>query len=71
MTQRVLFDGLNLALDKGTGVATYTRVLAHLVRELGFETGVIYNLKAKPPKNALRREIFFFDDVHGRGPSRL
>src|SRR5947209_8193279 len=61
MTRRIYFDGLNLALEQGTGITTYTRLLAGLVRELGYETGVVYSTPSRPPKNPSLREITFFD----------
>ncbi|MFC7691699.1 hypothetical protein ACFQY5_21105 [Paeniroseomonas aquatica] len=36
---RVFLDGYNLALDQGTGVATYARNLSFAFGRLGFETG--------------------------------
>lgn len=61
MSRRIYFDGLNLSLERGTGIATYTRLLANVVRELGFETGVVYSSPQKPAKNPLLREISLFD----------
>jgi glycosyltransferase involved in cell wall biosynthesis len=61
MTRRIYFDGLNLSLERGTGIATYTRLLASIVRELGYEVGVVYSSRNRPPKNPLLREISFFD----------
>ena len=61
MTRRIYFDGLNLSLARGTGIATYTRLLANIVRELGYEIGVVYSSRNRPPKNPLLREISFFD----------
>ena len=61
MSRRIYFDGLNLALPRGTGIATYTRMLANIVRELGYEVGAIYSSPNRPPKNPLMREIAFFD----------
>ena len=61
MTRRIYFDGLNLSLERGTGIATYTRLLANIVRELGYEIGVVYSSRNRPPKNPLLREISFFD----------
>ena len=61
MTRRIYFDGLNLSLERGTGIATYTRLLANIVRELGYEVGVVYSSRNRPPKNPLLREISFFD----------
>jgi glycosyltransferase involved in cell wall biosynthesis len=61
MSRRIYFDGLNLALPRGTGIATYTRMLANIVRELGYEVGAVYSSPNRPPKNPLMREIAFFD----------
>src|SRR5271167_4004398 len=59
---RIFFDGFNLSLAQGTGVATYTRMLAQMVRELGYEVGVVYASTQKPPKDRLLREVAFFDE---------
>ncbi len=61
MSRRIYFDGLNLSLEHGTGIATYTRMLAAIVRELGHEMGVVYSSRQRPAKNPLMREIAFFD----------
>ena len=61
MSRRTYFDGLNLALPRGTGIATYTRLLASIVHDLGYETGIVYSSPGRPPKNPLLREISFFD----------
>ena len=61
MSRRIYYDGLNLSLARGTGIATYTRLLAGIVRELGYEVGVVYSSPGRPPKNQLLREIAFFD----------
>jgi glycosyltransferase involved in cell wall biosynthesis len=61
MGRRIYFDGLNLALERGTGISTYTRLLAGIVRELGHEVGVVYASYARPSKNPILREITFFD----------
>jgi glycosyltransferase involved in cell wall biosynthesis len=62
MAQRIIFDGLNLSLAEGTGVATYTRILTQVARELGHEVGVVYGSPQMPPKNTLLREVVFFDE---------
>src|SRR5215467_960734 len=62
MAQRIIFDGLNLSLAEGTGVATYTRILTQVARELGHEVGVVYGSPQVPPKNKLLREVAFFDE---------
>ena len=61
MSRRIYFDGLNLSLEHGTGIATYTRMLAKVARDLGHEIGVVYASPARPAKNPLLREIAFFD----------
>jgi glycosyltransferase involved in cell wall biosynthesis len=61
MSRRIYFDGLNLSLERGTGIATYTRLLAGIARDLGYEVGVVYSSPHRPPKNPLLREITFFD----------
>ncbi len=61
MSRRIYFDGLNLSLERGTGIATYTRVLAQIARDLGHEIGVVYSLPQRPAKSPLMREISFFD----------
>jgi glycosyltransferase involved in cell wall biosynthesis len=59
--KRVVYDGLNLALTQGTGIATYARVLARVARDIGYEVGVVYSTPQTPPKAPLAREIAFFD----------
>ena len=39
---RILVDGYNLGLSKGTGVANYGRGFITAVRRLGHETGVVF-----------------------------
>lgn len=60
-SRRIYFDGLNLSLERGTGIATYTKLLANLVHELGNEVGVVYSSPQRPAKNPLLREIALFD----------
>ncbi|MBX9702299.1 MAG: glycosyltransferase family 4 protein [Acetobacteraceae bacterium] len=68
---RVFLDGFNLALEQGTGVATYARNLSFAMRDLGFETGVLYGTRAAPSREALIREIAFFDEHVGTAPAWL
>jgi glycosyltransferase involved in cell wall biosynthesis len=62
MPLRIIFDGLNLALAQGTGIATYTRMLTRTAQDLGHEVGVVYSTSFTPAKNPLLREIAFFDE---------
>ena len=59
---KILFDGLNLSIKQGTGVATYTKVLAGQARALGHETAILYSRAVTPPKNRLDSEVTFFDE---------
>lgn len=58
---RILIDGFNLGLEKGTGVATYARNLSYCVHNLGYETDVLYDVRANPRFPSLLQEIAFFD----------
>ena len=58
----IIFDGFNLALEEGTGVATYARMLIRVARELGHKVGVIYGSPQAPSRNPVLREIGFFDE---------
>jgi glycosyltransferase involved in cell wall biosynthesis len=61
MSRRIYFDGLNLSLEHGTGIATYTRMLTRIARDLGCEVGVVYSSPQRPAKHLVMREISFFD----------
>src|SRR6516165_4552694 len=61
-SQRIIFDGLNLSLTRGTGIATYTRMLTRAAHDLGHEVGVLYSTPFTPAKDPLQREIAFFDE---------
>jgi len=68
---RIYIDGYNLALEQGTGVATYARNLSFALRDLGAEVGVLYGTQASTISwHSLIREIAFFDPRVGR-PSKL
>ena len=59
---RIYIDGFNLALEQGTGVATYARNLSFALRDLGAEVGVLYGTSATTTSaNSLMLEITFFD----------
>jgi glycosyltransferase involved in cell wall biosynthesis len=60
---RVLIDGYNLGLEKGTGVATYARNLSYEIAGLGHEVDVLYGNNASATRNDLLREIYFFDSA--------
>lgn len=58
--QRIGVDGLNLAMTRGTGVATYARTLCHTLAELGHPVDGVFgvNLPRGTP-DALREVLFF------------
>lgn len=58
---RILIDGYNLGLEKGTGVATYARNLSYEIHALGHEIDVLYGNRMSASKNDLMSEIHFFD----------
>lgn len=57
----VLIDGYNLGLEKGTGVATYARNLSYELHALGHKVSVLYGNRGSFNRDALLREIAFFD----------
>jgi glycosyltransferase involved in cell wall biosynthesis len=69
MPVRIVFDGLNLSLTEGTGIATYTRILTRTAHDLGHEVGIVYSSPFTPPKDALLREITFFDEKRLPNPA--
>lgn len=72
MPRTILYDGLNLSLKAGTGVATYTRGLLETARALGYRTKVVHATEGAVPKNPVLREIKLFDDENPKtlGPTR-
>ncbi len=63
---KIAIDGFNLALEKGTGVATYGRNLSYCLGDLGHEVHVLYGRPGAPGKTGLMQEIAFFDENAGR-----
>ena len=65
---RIAIDGFNLALDKGTGVATYGRNLSHSLKSLGAQVDLLYGAPIKAKHDDLLKEVMFFDssppDLH-------
>jgi glycosyltransferase involved in cell wall biosynthesis len=62
-TRRIVYDGLNLALGQGTGIAVYTRVLIHTARSLGYDIGVVYGVPLPATEDPLLQEVLFFDQM--------
>lgn len=58
---RVMVDGYNLALEKGTGIATYARNLSAQLSALGHQVDLMYGVRSSAGKNELLAEVSFFD----------
>ncbi|RYF22127.1 MAG: glycosyltransferase family 1 protein, partial [Oxalobacteraceae bacterium] len=54
-------DGMNLAIPRGTGVATYARSLSHCVGELGHPVDIVYGLDIAATNDQRLREVQFLD----------
>lgn len=70
---RVGVDGFNLALSRGTGVATYARTLTHCLQGMGHDVDVIYGMNISARTSPDMREIIFFDSLdqeHVRKPPK-
>jgi glycosyltransferase involved in cell wall biosynthesis len=66
---RVMIDGLNLSLKKGTGVSTYARNLAKMLGELGHEVDILYAIDMRKNHNELMQEVSFFEGQEARSIS--
>ncbi len=64
---RIGVDGFNLAMPRGTGVATYGRVLTQALAGMGHPVDVVYGLPIGPRTPALLREVIFFDSLDQEG----
>jgi glycosyltransferase involved in cell wall biosynthesis len=58
---KVLVDGYNIGLSRGTGVATYGRNLAASLINLNHEVGILHGRPACRSKESVSREVAFFD----------
>ena len=65
---RVLIDGMNLALEQGTGVATYSRNLSLCVRRLGHDLTALYGKPAPNRGDPVLREATFVDALPEKRP---
>ena len=60
---RVGIDGLNLAIPRGTGIATYARSLSACVAGLGHPVDVLYGMEIPPGTAPAMRQVAFFDQL--------
>ncbi|AME22895.1 glycosyltransferase family 4 protein [Burkholderia sp. PAMC 26561] len=70
MNRVVALDGHNLALQRGTGVATYAKSLADNIGELGWETWTLYGAPISSSQSPMLREISFYDYLGGATEKR-
>ncbi|EFG85782.1 glycosyltransferase family 4 protein [Novacetimonas hansenii] len=59
----ICIDGFNLALEKGTGIATYARVLSYNLQALHCRLSGLYGLNFLDSTPASLREVLFFDQI--------
>ena len=50
---RLLIDGYNLGLEKGTGVATYARNLSYEIGNMGHQLDVLYGNRMNATRDDL------------------
>jgi glycosyltransferase involved in cell wall biosynthesis len=62
MKHSILFDGHNLALKTGTGIATYARGLLRVARHLDYSPTLLHSTTCQIPADPKLREILLFDD---------
>lgn len=70
MKRVVAIDGHNLALQRGTGVATYAKNLADNIKEIGWDSWTLYGGPISASQSPLLREISFFDYLGGTAPKQ-
>ncbi len=58
---RIAIDGYNLALEQGTGIATYARNLSQRLGALGAEVGVLWGQRGASAEDELLREVMILD----------
>jgi len=71
---RIGIDGFNLAMTRGTGIATYARVLSRCLADLGHKVDVLYGLPMRENASPEMREVDFFDRLEQeerRAPASL
>lgn len=67
---RIGIDGFNLGLEKGTGVATYARMLSRALTDIGHPVDVLYGLDVPKSSDPALREVSFFDTLNAAPSTR-
>ena len=62
-TYRVGIDGYNLAIPRGTGIATYARSLSVCLRQLDHPIDVLYGMDIEPATSPVMRQVAFFEQL--------
>lgn len=70
MKEIIAVDGYNLALQHGTGIATYARNLVKNVHEMGWHSQTLYGAPVSHKLPPLLREITLIDYLGGTSPRR-
>ncbi|RQT70577.1 glycosyltransferase [Burkholderia cepacia] len=70
MKRVIAIDGHNLALQHGTGVATYAKSLADNVEQMGWDAWTLYGAPISGRQTSILREISFFDYLGGTNQKR-
>lgn len=55
--KKICIDGFNIAMRRGSGIATYARNLNHALRSLGYETQLLFGPPQGRNRNPLLNEI--------------
>lgn len=66
----IAIDGYNLALEQGTGVATYARGLSQRLGAMGAEVGVLWGQRGAAGRDELLREVALFE-VRAKPPGKI
>lgn len=61
MNKKILFEGRNLTLSRGTGIATYARNLTRIAKQLGYRSEVLIGTDQHLPRNGPLSEIALYD----------
>ena len=64
----VTLDGFNLALPRGTGVATYARTLSEALKGMSAQVDVLYGFNIPAHTPAALREVLFYDRLGEEEP---
>ncbi|MEO0407911.1 MAG: glycosyltransferase family 1 protein, partial [Cyanobacteria bacterium P01_A01_bin.135] len=68
---RVLVDGYNLEMTKGTGIKTYGISLLRALHELEATTDILFSRDIEQTQNSILDEVLFFDVEPLDDPTRL